>query len=98
VLSSTRKILYANQTASALLLLLSRNGSGRAPDGALPKSVEYILDEVLALLQIPVETPGWRLLASKRLLKSPGESVLVKAYGRRQGLDLESSPIVLTVT
>ena len=95
VLSSTRKLVYVNQTARALLLMLSRNESGPAADGALPKSVEYVLDEVLAVLRIPLEHHGWRLLASTQLPKSPGEVLLVNVFGRRQGLDIEPSPIVL---
>jgi hypothetical protein len=97
VLSSARKILYLNKAARNLLMVLSQHERGRAPNGSLPKSVEYLLDEILALIRIPVEHRGWRRLAAKRLLKAPGESVLVQAFGTRHCPDTPQSPIVLTM-
>lgn len=97
VLSSARKLLYLNKAARDLLMVLSQHERGRAPNGSLPKSVEYLLDEILALIRIPVENRGWRRLAAKRLLKAPGESVLVQAFGTHQRPDTPQSPIVLTM-
>jgi hypothetical protein len=97
VLSSARKILYINKAARDLLMVLSQHERGRVPNGSLPKSVEYLLDEILALIRIPVEHRGWRRLAAKRLLKAPGESVLVQAFGTHYRPDTPHPPIVLTI-
>ena len=98
VLSPARKILYLNKGARDLLMVLKQHERGRASsNGALPKSIEYLLDEILALIRIPVEHRGWRRLAAKRLLKAPGESVLVQAFGMRYRPDTPQSPIVLTM-
>jgi hypothetical protein len=97
VLSSARKILYLNKAARDLFMVLNQHERGRASNGSLPKSVDYLLDEILALIRIPVANSGWRRLAAKRLLKAPGESVLVQAFGTRYRPDTPQSPIVLTM-
>ncbi|HKY72050.1 MAG TPA: hypothetical protein VJL88_09040 [Nitrospira sp.] len=97
VLSSARKILYLNKAARDLLTVLNQHERGRASNDSLPRSIEYLLDEILALVRIQVDHRGWRRLAAKRLLKAPGESVLVQAFGMRRRPDAPQSPIVLTM-
>ena len=97
VLSATRKVLYANKAGFDLLLRLHRQETGRATEGRLPTSVEQLIDEVLTILRIPLESRGWRRLAAKRMVEAPGHSISVQAFVGPQGLDTRRQFIVLTM-
>jgi hypothetical protein len=85
VLSSARKVIYANNVAHDLLGEWSNDESRVAAD-RLPKAVEDWL-----------EHRGWIRCVAKRLVRPLGQSVVIQAFSGPQNPDAHRSFIVLTL-
>ena len=97
VFSSTRKPLYVNQGAQQLLKRLHRQEQGHSANEGFPRAIDDLLDEMVPMLQTVGRNNGWTDLKAKRLIPALDRSLLLKAYGIPDRVDVQQSVILLTI-
>jgi hypothetical protein len=99
VFSSARKVLYVNEAAHDFFRRLNRMENDHttwAIQGAVPRSVDNLLDEMLKLLRHAVMNRSWKRLEARPLVAAD-QPVLVQAFGIPNRVDTQRSLIVLTI-
>ena len=96
VFSSARKVLYVNEAAHNFFRRLNRVENEHSTQGAVPRSVDNLLDEMLKLLRPAVRNRRWKRLEARPLVAAD-QPVLVQAFGIPNGADTQRSLIVLTI-
>lgn len=97
VLSLNRRVLYANKTAHDFLTRLNRIENDPPTNGAFPRSVDNLLNEVLRLLRVAVLNCDWKQLEARGLVADADQSLLVQAFAIPDRLGIQRSRIVLTI-
>ena len=96
VFSSLRKALYLNDAARRVLIRLHQHENDNPANGALPRSLDTLLDEMLPLLGTANLGGGWKRLQARRLMAGPDRPILVNTFGISDRLDIQRALIVLT--
>jgi len=97
VLSLNRRVLYANKTAHDFLTRLNRIENDTSTNGAFPRSVDNLLNEVLRLLRVAVLNCDWKQLEARELVADADQPLLVQAFAIPDRLGIQRSRIVLTI-
>jgi hypothetical protein len=75
VFSSTRRALYVDEAAQELLMRLNRKENEHSTHGAIPSSINNLLDEMLRLLRKAGMHHGWKQLEARWLVAAPNQGV-----------------------
>ena len=97
VFSSTRKVLYVNKAALALLMRLNRKENGHSANHAIPGSVDRLLEEMLLMLRMAGRHHGWTELTTRRLTAAQDQPIWVRAFGIPGQRDDQRSLIIITM-
>ena len=97
VLSLNRRVLYANKTAHDFLTRLNQVENDTSTNGAFPRSVDNLLNEVLRLLRVAVLNCDWKRLEARELVADADQPLLVQAFAIPDRLGIQRSRIVLTI-
>jgi hypothetical protein len=97
VLASNREVLYVNNAGRELLVQLNRMEKSGGLDGALPKALVALVDELSALPANRVEDRNWRRLTATRLEGAPGQFLSVQAFAQPRDPRRGRPVIVLTM-
>ena len=88
VFSSSAQVLYLDRPARRLLKLINLTEKGYATDGALPRILTELYDELLRVVRDRTRAHCWTCVVVKRVIPMQGLRMLIRAVGCQTAREL----------